>query len=63
MEGLLNFAMTGILASISSALADADVSLFALSTYETDYILVDGSDLPEAVSALECAGHRIRETS
>jgi uncharacterized protein len=55
--GPLDFALTGILAGIASTLADAGISLFALSTYDTDYILVRQDTLTAAVEALSRAGY------
>lgn len=52
VEGPLDFALVGILAGIAGVLAEAKVSLFAVSTYDTDYILVNEGDLPRAVEAL-----------
>jgi hypothetical protein len=49
----------GVLASLSAALADAGISVFAVSTYDTDYLLVKADRLPAAMSALQDAGHRI----
>ncbi|SVB86238.1 uncharacterized protein METZ01_LOCUS239092 [marine metagenome] len=40
VEGPLDFSLTGILASLSGALANVGISLFVISTYDTDYILV-----------------------
>ena len=59
VEGPLDFSLTGILASIASALAAAGVSLFAISTFDTDYVLVRGGQLQEAVRALAGAGWEI----
>jgi hypothetical protein len=59
VEGPLDFALTGILAGLASALAQAGVSLFAISTFDTDYILVKEKDLAKAIRALEQAGHRV----
>lgn len=53
VTGVLDFSLTGILARISELLAIAGVSIFAVSTYNTDYILVKQEQLDEAVSALE----------
>jgi hypothetical protein len=50
---------TGILASLSRPLAEAGASIFALSTYDTDYVMLKGPDLEKAVLALTAAGHRI----
>ena len=58
--GPLDFAEVGILASLADALAQADISIFALSTYETDYLFVPGRDLEAALSALSAAGHVVR---
>ncbi len=57
--GPLDFAAVGVLASLSSALADARVSLYAVSTFDTDHLLVREVDLAAAVDALEAAGHRL----
>ena len=59
VEGRLDFALTGILVSLAAPLADAGVSIFALSTFNTDYLLVRADDLPRAVAALRAAGHRV----
>ena len=61
VEGQLDFAMVGVLAGISSALANARISLFAVSTFDTDYILVKETDLPGALSALRSAGYGVNE--
>lgn len=57
IEGVLDFSLVGILAKISDALARAQVGIFAVSTYNTDYILVQGVDLARAVEALRAAGY------
>jgi hypothetical protein len=59
VAGPLDFALVGILAQLSSALAAAGVSIFAISTYDTDYILIKEPSLPSALSALRHAGHTI----
>ena len=59
VRGPLNFALTGIMASLATPLADAVVSLFAISTYDTDYLLVRASDLDRAAEALRGAGHGV----
>jgi hypothetical protein len=51
----LVFSLVGILASISKTLADCGVSIFAISTYDTDYILVKEIDIDRAVESLETA--------
>ncbi|QRN85912.1 ACT domain-containing protein [Clostridia bacterium] len=50
--GPLDFSLVGILSSISTILADAQVSIFAVSTYDTDYILVQNEKLDNAIDAL-----------
>ena len=52
VEGPLDFALVGILAELSGALAEAGVSLFAISTYDTDYLLVRDDKLAEAKDGL-----------
>ncbi len=52
IEGPLDFSLIGILASISSILAERKISIFAVSTYDTDYILIRDSDVNDAVEAL-----------
>jgi uncharacterized protein len=59
VEGPLDFALTGILAALASPLAAAGVALFALSTFDTDYLLVKAETLDRAVEALRAAGHRV----
>ena len=57
VHGPLDFALTGILANLAGALDAASISLFALSTYDTDYLLVREHTLAAAVHALTNAGH------
>ncbi len=59
VAGPLDFALTGVLASLAAPLAAAGVSIFALSTFDTDYLLVPASVLDEAVIALRSAGHAV----
>jgi hypothetical protein len=59
VDGTLDFALTGILASLAAPLAHAGISIFAISTFDTDYLLVKETDLPRAVQTLSAAGHRI----
>ena len=57
--GPLDFSLTGILASIVDPLAAAKVSVFTLSTYDTDYVLVRGQSLGTALECLREAGHEV----
>ncbi len=52
----------GVLAALAAPLADAKISLFAVSTFETDYLLVASETLSSAIAALERAGHRIHRS-
>jgi hypothetical protein len=56
VQGPLDFSLTGVLAAIAAPLARAGVSIFALSTYDTDYVLVREDSLERAVGALTAAG-------
>ncbi len=59
VAGPLDHALTGILASLAVPLADAGVPIFAISTFDTDYVLVPASRLAKAVAALRGAGHAV----
>jgi uncharacterized protein len=59
VEGTLDPALVGVLVSIASPLADAGVPIFAISTHDTDYVLVRHAALDRAVRTLEGAGHRV----
>lgn len=52
IEGPLDFSLIGILASISTILAQKGISIFAISTYDTDYILVKNKDIDNAIDSL-----------
>lgn len=53
----------GVLAALAAPLAKAHVSLFAISTFDTDYLLVSEKQLQAAIAALRDAGHRVEESS
>lgn len=57
LEGPFPFELTGILASVLVPLAGAGVGIFALSTFDTDYVLVKRDRLDDALAALAAAGH------
>jgi hypothetical protein len=59
VDGTLDFSLVGILASLTAPLAQAGVSIFALSTYDTDYLLVKVEAFEQAVATLQEAGHLI----
>ncbi|MBU3105593.1 ACT domain-containing protein [Clostridium gasigenes] len=52
VEGPLDFALVGILAGISSLMASKGISIFAISTYDTDYILIKEKDIDNAIELL-----------
>lgn len=60
LHGPIPFGTTGVLASLTSPLAAAGISLFALSTFDTDYLLVKAEVLAEAVSLLRKSGFEVR---
>jgi hypothetical protein len=62
IQGPLDFSMTGVLASISSPLAENKVPLFAVSTFDTDYFLLKSRDLERACEALVNVGHQIKRS-
>lgn len=59
VAGPLDFFLVGVLASLAATLADADVSIFAISTFDTDYLLLKADRLDDAVAALQGAGHQV----
>ena len=59
VKGPLDFTLVGIMAHISSVLADAGISLFAVSTYETDYVLVKEENIIRTIEALKEKGHTV----
>lgn len=59
--GELDFALTGILAALAAPLAAANISIFAISSYNTDYLLVRAHALGKAVKTLEHAGFTFAE--
>ncbi len=59
IAGPLDFSLVGVLASIAAPLAEAQVSIFSISTYDTDYVLVRAADTERAVDALTSSGHHV----
>ena len=60
VKGPLDFALTGILASLLNPLAEVGIAVFAISTYDTDYILVRNNKLNQAIEVLSCVATIIR---
>ena len=61
VEGTLDFGLVGVMASIINPLANAGISIYALSTYSTDFILIKAKLLPKAKKSLKKAGFVIVE--
>jgi hypothetical protein len=59
VRGPFEFTLTGIMASLAGSLAAAGVPLFALSTFDTDHVLVKDVDLDRAVKAIRESGHEV----
>ena len=59
LHGPIPFTTVGVLASLTTAVASAGISVFALSTFDTDYLLVKEPDLVRAIAALRAAGHPV----
>jgi len=57
LAGPFPFELVGVLSSFLAPLAEAGVSVFALSTFDTDYVLVKRERLDDALDALAAAGH------
>jgi hypothetical protein len=62
IKGPLDLSETGVLYALASPLAEAEISLFALSTFSTDYLLVKEKDLERAISVLSQQGHIVEVT-
>lgn len=61
IEGTLDFSLIGILSKISTILAENRIGIFAVSTYNTDYVLVKEENFHKATAALKAAGYEITE--
>ncbi|MCT6838910.1 MAG: ACT domain-containing protein [Bifidobacteriales bacterium] len=59
IQGILDFSLIGILAPIATILADKGIGIFAVSTYNTDYVLTKADDFPAALDALDKSGYTI----
>ena len=60
IEGPLDLSLTGVLASIAAPLAEARINIFAISTFDTDYVLVKADRVAEAIGVLRSAGHVVK---
>ncbi len=59
IQGSFDLNEVGVLASISGPLAEEKISIYVISTFDTDYVLVPGKHIANAVSALSQAGHTL----
>jgi len=59
VEGPLDFGMIGVLSSISAPLAQAGISIFVISTFDTDYVLIKEKRLDDALAVLSGAGFEL----
>lgn len=59
IDGTLDFSLIGILSAISSLLAEKEIGIFAISTYNTDYILTKKEDYSRALEAMCSAGYDV----
>ena len=60
IQGVLDFSLIGILSKLSSILAEHQIGIFAVSTYNTDYILVKEENYDRALTVLASAGYTVR---
>ncbi len=61
IEGILDFSLIGILSKLSAILAENGIGIFAVSTYNTDYILVKADNFIRALQLLSASGYEISE--
>ena len=59
VDGPLDFALVGILESLLAPLAAAEISVFTMSTFDTDHLLVRAEDLERTITCLRSAGHAV----
>ena len=59
VQGLLDFSEIGIIFSLTQPLAKTGVSVFVISTFDTDYFMVKEKDLTKAIDALTAEGHQV----
>lgn len=59
VEGPLDFSLVGILASLAVPLAKAQISIFSISTFDTDYLLVQDKSLSKAIAVLKESGFTV----
>jgi uncharacterized protein len=60
LQGPFGFELTGVFASVAAPLAESEVGILAIATYDTDYVLVKEEQLDPAIAALRARGHEVR---
>jgi hypothetical protein len=63
VHGPVEFSEVGVLAALAVPVADAGISIFVVSTFDTDHLIVAEEDLGRTIAALTAAGHKIHRTS
>ena len=63
VAGQMDFGLTGVMAGLSTTLAQAGISIFAVSTFDTDYILMKAEKLAPAIEALEAGGYIVERAA
>lgn len=61
IQGVLDFSLIGILAKVITVLADNDISIFAVSTYNTDYVLIKSENYQKGLDVLKSIGYEIAD--
>ena len=61
IQGVLDFSLIGILAKIATILADNGISIFAVSTYNTDYVLIKKENYQKALEVFQTTGYKITD--
>ena len=61
IQGILDFSLIGILAKIATILADNKIPIFAISTYNTDYVLIKKEKYQKALEVLQSSGYKITD--
>ena len=61
IDGVLDFSLIGILSKLSTILAENQIGIFAVSTYNTDYILVKAENFDRAMAVLAAAGYEVTD--
>jgi hypothetical protein len=61
IDGSFDLNQIGVISSISSPLADAGISIYVISTYDTDYFLIQEQNLEQTIAVLSSSGHYIKK--